>query len=225
LSVALINNNFKETLMEEKSAYHEGMRRLQDARETRQLADRLAQSSARTAFTEADRAFIQHCPMFFIATADASGRPDCSYKGGLPGFVRVTDERTLAFPDYDGNGMYRTWGNALINPNVGLLFIDFENPKRLRINGTAQLSSEDALRAEYPGSVFIIRVTASRIFGNCPRYVHKMHLREVPRRPSPTGPLPSRQELSGRARSRYGSFGHAMSVPRIQPLMDSGMSL
>jgi uncharacterized protein len=164
--------------MEEKSAYHEGMRRLQDARETRQLADRLAQSSARTAFTEADRAFIQRCPMFFIATADANGRPDCSYKGGLPGFVRVIDERTLAFPDYDGNGMYRTWGNALINPSVGLLFIDFENPKRLRINGTAQLSSEDALRAEYPGSVFIVRVTASRIFGNCPRYVHKMTLVE-----------------------------------------------
>ena len=133
--------------MEEKSAYHEGMRRLQDARETRQLADRLAQSSARTTFTQADRLFIQRCPMFFIATADADGRPDC-------------------------------WGNALINPSVGLLFIDFENPKRLRINGTAQLSSEDALRAEYPGSVFILRVTASRIFGNCPRYVHKMTLVE-----------------------------------------------
>jgi len=164
--------------MEEKPPYHEGMRRLQDARETRQLADRLAQFSARTGFTEADRVFIQRCPMFFVATADADGRPDCSYKGGLPGFVRVTDDRTLAFPDYDGNGMYRTWGNALVNASVGLLFIDFEDPKRLRVNGTAELSSEDPLRAEYPGSVFIVRVTASRIFGNCPRYVHKMTLAE-----------------------------------------------
>jgi len=164
--------------MEEGSPYHEGMRRLQDARETRQLADRLAQFSARTAFTETDREFIQRCPMFFVATADAHGRPDCSYKGGLPGFVRVTDDRTLAFPDYDGNGMYRSWGNALINPSVGLLFIDFENPKRIRVNGTAELSSEDPLRAEYPGSVFIVRVTALRIFGNCPRYVHKMTLVE-----------------------------------------------
>lgn len=164
--------------MDEISSYHEGMRQLQDARETRQLADRLAQVSARTAFAEADRLFIHRCPMLFVATADTDGRPDCSYKGGLPGFVRVLDDRTLAFPDYDGNGMYRTWGNALVNPRVGLLFIDFENPKRLRVNGTAELSFEDPLRAEYPGSVFIVRVTASRIFGNCPRYIHRMTLVE-----------------------------------------------
>ncbi|HEY6134251.1 MAG TPA: pyridoxamine 5'-phosphate oxidase family protein, partial [Rubrivivax sp.] len=93
--------------------YHDGMRRLQDVRETRPLADRLERVTVRTAFTEEDRVFIQRCPMFFIATADADGHPDCSYKGGLPGFVRVLDDRTLAIPDYDGNGMYRTWGNVV----------------------------------------------------------------------------------------------------------------
>lgn len=164
--------------MAEDPMYHDGMRRLQDARETRPLADRLEQVTVRTGFTDEDRAFIQRCPMFFIATADAGGQPDCSYKGGLPGFVRVLDDRTLAIPDYDGNGMYRTWGNVLLNPYVGLLFLDFERPKRLRVNGTAQVSEEDPLRSEYPGSVFIVRVTAARIFPNCPRYIHKMQLLE-----------------------------------------------
>jgi len=116
--------------------------------------------------------------MFFVATADAHGHPDCSYKGGLPGFVRVLDENTLAFPDYDGNGMYRSWGNILVNPNVGLLFLDFESPRRLRVNGTAQISADDPLLDSYPGAVFVIRVKAERIFPNCPRYIHKMQLVE-----------------------------------------------
>jgi len=158
--------------------YHEGMRRLQDARETRPIADRLQQVTVRSAFTDEDRVFIERCPMFFIATADAEGRPDCSYKGGLPGFVRVVDERMLAIPDYDGNGMYRSWGNVLANPHVGLLFLDFEKPKRLRVNGTAQVREDDPLRAEFPGSVFIVRVAAELIFPNCPRYIHQMKLVE-----------------------------------------------
>lgn len=158
--------------------YHDGMRRLQDLRETRPLADRLNQVTVRTAFTDEDRAFIQRCPMLFIATADARGFPDCSYKGGLPGFVKVVDERTLAIPDYDGNGMYRTWGNVLVNPHVGLLFLDFEQPKRIRVNGEARLSDTDPLLADCPGAVFMVRVAAKQIFPNCPRYIHKMQLVE-----------------------------------------------
>jgi predicted pyridoxine 5'-phosphate oxidase superfamily flavin-nucleotide-binding protein len=158
--------------------YHDGMRRLQDVRETRPLADRLEQVTVRPAFSADDRAFIQRCPMFFIATADAHGQPDCSYKGGLPGFVHVLDDRTLVIPDYDGNGMYRTWGNVLLNPSVGLLFVDFEHPKRLRVNGTAQVSADDPLRTGFPGAVFMVRVTATKIFPNCPRYVHTMQLVE-----------------------------------------------
>jgi hypothetical protein len=165
--------------MADDPMYHDGMRQLQDVRETRRLADRLEKTIVRAAFTDEDRAFIQRCSMFFVATADAHGRPDCSYKGGLPGFVRVLDGRTLALPDYDGNGMYRSWGNILVNPHVGLLFMDFENPKRLRINATAQISADDPLRAEYPGSVFIVRTTARRIFPVCPRYIHKMQLVEL----------------------------------------------
>lgn len=160
------------------SVYHDGMRQLQDARDTRRIADRLQQVTLRSAFTAEDRAFIEACPMLFAATADAQGHPDCSYKGGMPGFVRVLDDRTLAFPDYDGNGMYRSWGNVLVNPRIGLLFIDFEKAKRIRINGTAQVSADDPLRGEFPGAVLVVRVTAEQIFPNCPRYIHTMQLVE-----------------------------------------------
>ena len=153
--------------------YHEGMRDLQDARDTRRIADRLEEVVVRSAFTDEDRAFIGRSAMFFIATADAAGHPDCSYKGGLPGFVRVLDERTLAIPDYDGNGMYRSWGNVRVNPNVGLLFLDFEQPRRLRINGSASIALDDPLRETFPGCVFVVRLRAEHIFPNCPRYLHR----------------------------------------------------
>lgn len=180
--------------MTDDPMYHEGMRRLQDARETRALADRLEQVVVRSAFTGEDRAFIERSPMFFIATADGLGQPDCSYKGGMPGFVRVLDDKTLAIPDYDGNGMYRTWGNVLVNPGVGLLFLDFEQPKRLRVNGTARIVEDDPLRPEFPGCVLVVRVKAARIFPNCPRYLHRMqtveHSAHAPRHDY-TPPVPA----------------------------------
>jgi len=174
--------------------YHEGMRQLQDRRETRPVADRLEQLVVRTAFTDEDRAFIERSSMFFIATADADGQPDCSYKGGLPGFVRVLDDHSLSIPDYDGNGMYRTWGNILVNPHVGLLFLDFEQPKRLRVNGTAMLIEGDANNSDHPGCVFVVHINAERIFPNCPRYLHKMQLVEhsvYAPRPDYTPPVPA----------------------------------
>ena len=175
-------------------AYHDGMRQLQDARETRALADRLEKVTMRAAFTDEDKAFIARSRMFFIATADGGGQPDCSYKGGVAGFVQVIDEDTLAIPDYDGNGQYRTWGNVVVNPRVGLLFVDFETPKRLRVNGTASVSADDALMKDLPGAVFIVRVHAERIFPNCPRYIHKMQLVEesvYSPRPEHTPPVPA----------------------------------
>lgn len=160
--------------MENVPMYHDGSRELQDRFETRQLADRLVEVLAHDHFTEDDRAFIESRPMFFLATADAEGRPDCSYKGGAPGFVRIADPRTLAFPSYDGNGMFKSLGNVLLNPHVGMLFIDFETPKRLRVNGTATIHQDDPLLSEFVGAQLIIRVRAEAIFPNCPRYVHKM---------------------------------------------------
>lgn len=156
--------------------YHDGARRLQDQFDSRRLADRLEEVQVHTVFTPEDRALIERARMFFLATADAQGQPDCSHKGGLPEFVRVVDEHTLAFPDYNGNGMYRSLGNLLVNPKVGLLFVDFEHPQRLRINGEATVHDTDPLLAEFEGAQLIIRVRATRIFPNCPRYVHEMRL-------------------------------------------------
>jgi hypothetical protein len=180
--------------MGDTGVYHSGMRELQDARDTRRIADRLAEVTLRSAFTEEDRAFISKSRMFFLATADAEGFPDCSYKGGLPGFVRVVDGGTLEIPDYDGNGMYRSWGNVRVNPRVALLFIDFETPKRLRVNGRAEIGSEPALLAGHPGAAFVVRVHAERIFPNCPRYIHRMQLVEesvYAPRPHYTPPVPA----------------------------------
>lgn len=159
-------------------SYHAGSRQLQARFDSRRIADRLEQVTAHTIFTDGDRAFIESCPMFFLATANQEGWPECSYKGGMPGFVRVLDERTLAFPDYDGNGMFRSLGNILVNPHVGLLFIDFQKLNRLRVNGIATLHTDDPLLLEFPGAQLIVRVRAERIFPNCPRSIHKMHLVE-----------------------------------------------
>jgi len=156
--------------------YHVGARRFQDQFDTRRLADRLEEVQVHTAFAPEDRALIERSQMFFLATADAQGQPDCSHKGGLPGFVRVLDEQTLAFPDYNGNGMYRSLGNVLLNPRVSLLFVDMEHPHRLRILGEATINDNDPLLPEFQGAQLIVRVRATRIFQNCPRYVHAMRL-------------------------------------------------
>jgi len=157
--------------------YHEGSRRLQDRFDTRRLADRLDERFVqRPVIGPDDQSFIERMDMFFLATADAEGRPQCSYKGGDPGFVRVLDERTVAFPNYDGNGMYLSMGNLLVNPHVGMLFVDFvsERPSRLRLNGIASVDEEDELVARYPEAQFIVRVDVTQFFPNCPRYIHRM---------------------------------------------------
>jgi uncharacterized protein len=159
--------------------YHEGNRHLQDQFDSRRLADRLEEKLTRTAFTPDDQAFIESLPYFFLATADAEGRPDCSFKGGMPGFVRVTGPSELAFPDYDGNGMFKSLGNIAVNAGVGLLFIAMHGkPRRLRVNGAATVRRDDPLIASTVGAQLIVRVEARAIFPNCPRYVPAMELAE-----------------------------------------------
>ena len=159
--------------------YHDGNRSLQDRFDSRRIADRLVEVLHRTRFSDEDRGFIESRAMFFLATADADGWPDCSYKGGRPGFVRVVADDTLAFPSYDGNGMFKSLGNVLRNPRVGLLFMDFEKPKRLRVNGVASIDFADPLVATFEGAQLVVRVKAEHIFPNCPRYIHRMTLEEV----------------------------------------------
>ncbi len=155
------------------SLYHQGNRELQDAFDTRRLADRIEEKLARDHLTVDDKAFIERLDLFFMATTDAQGQPSCSYKGGDPGFVRVIGPKEMAFPIYDGNGMFLSTGNVLVHAQVGLLLIDFEQPRRLRIHGVASIHRLDALLTHYPEAQLIVRVHVQTVFPNCPRYVHK----------------------------------------------------
>jgi uncharacterized protein len=155
--------------------YHEGMREVQARMDTTRLADRLEAKTVHQTFSASDRAFIEAASMVFVATADADGNPDCSYKGGRPGFIRILDDATLAIPAYDGNGQYRTLGNLFSNPSIGLLFVDFAGRTRLRVNGTTSLVNADddaVLLASFAGAEMVIVVRLRHAFPNCPRYVH-----------------------------------------------------
>jgi predicted pyridoxine 5'-phosphate oxidase superfamily flavin-nucleotide-binding protein len=174
--------------------YHDGSRALQDRFDARRLADRIEQRLVGDRISDDDKAFIESLDMFFLATSDADNQPTCSYKGGEPGFVRVVDPGTLAFPCYDGNGMFLSMGNVSQNRRVGMLFIDFLHPKRLRISGEASLHLDDPLLGAYPEAQLVVRVSVARVFPNCPRYIHKLALVErssfVPRVGSET-PVPT----------------------------------
>lgn len=156
--------------------YHPGNRELQDQFSSRPLADRLVERLWRSRFKDEDKTFIEACNFFFLATADPDGRPDCSFKGGPQGFVRVPAPDLLTFPDYDGNGMFKSLGNIRANPQVGLLFIAMgEKPQRLRVNGHATLHFEGPELDAVPGAQMLIRVVPEHIFPNCPRYIPDLH--------------------------------------------------
>ena len=161
------------------SMYHTGQRELQDRYGGRAVADRLEEHRLHHTFTDEDRAFIETVPFFFLATA-WQDTVDCSMKGGMPGFVHVTASDEIAWPDYDGNRMYRSLGNMLKNPAVGLLFLKFDaKSTRLRVTGRARIDENPEAIEGLPGAKRLIRVTADNIFYNCPRYVPKMELVEA----------------------------------------------
>lgn len=174
--------------------FHENQRILQDKFDTRRMSDRMQETIIQPALSPEDQDYIADKNMFFLATVDDQGQPTCSYKGGPRGFVRVLDEKNLAFPIYDGNGMFMSAGNVMANPNIGMLFIDFERQSRLRVNGVASIDPNDPLLAEYHEAQLVIRVTVRETFPNCPRYIHKMQLLEesnfVPKASCETPPPP-----------------------------------
>lgn len=160
---------------DERAFYHPGMRAVQDRMDSRRLADRLEQLTLHRTFSDNDRALIDAAMTIFVATADADGWPDSSYKGGRPGFCRVLADDTFAFASYDGNGQYRTLGNLHANPRIGVLVLDQATGRRLRINGIAEVvlpEHDAALVASFPGAEAVVRVRARQLFPNCPRYLH-----------------------------------------------------
>jgi predicted pyridoxine 5'-phosphate oxidase superfamily flavin-nucleotide-binding protein len=156
--------------------YNASSRNLQRRFDTVRLADRLEELKVRDRFDANDVAFVESLDMFFLATVDRNGRPNCSYKGGAPGFVRVVDDHTLAFPSYDGNGMFLSMGNLIETAEVGMLFIGFVERRRLRVNGSASIDLDDPLLAAYPEAQLVVRVRAREVFPNCPRYIHQYEL-------------------------------------------------
>ena len=153
--------------------YGDNHRQLQEKFETRRMADAIEHVAMETEVVGPHKDFIESRDMFFLSTVDHKGRPTVSYKGGDPGFVKVVDDTTVVFPSYDGNGMFLSMGNIKGNMNIGMLFINFENPHRLRLQGEASIHDDDPLIAAYKEADLIVRVKVSEIFVNCPRYVHK----------------------------------------------------
>lgn len=159
------------------SIYADEHRALQQEFGTTKLADMLDQNWIHETITDEEKAFIEGRDMFFLSTVDPEGNPTVSYKGGPTGVVKVIDAQTLVFPGYDGNGMFYSMGNIVGQARVGLLFIDFETPHRIRLHGDATVSRDDPLLHEnlpaFHGAEFVVRVTLAEIFVNCPRYIHR----------------------------------------------------
>ncbi len=151
--------------------YGEQHRSIQDDFGTRGMADRVEELVCRTEFDDGAKGFIESVGMFYLSSIDHQGRPTVSYKGGDVGFVKVLDSNTLIFPSYDGNGMFFSMGNISGNPQVGLLFISFETPNRLRVQGTASISKDPTLMANFKEADFIVTVKLSEFWQNCPRYI------------------------------------------------------
>lgn len=166
--------------MEDSRAYRRWMeytpeqRALQDKFDSRRIADRINDLLVADTIDDGAAAFIESRDMFFLSTVDADGQPTCSYKGGAPGFVRVLDPHTLAFPAYDGNGMFLSMGNAAATGKVGMLFLAFDHPSRVRVHGVATVDPDDELKATWPGAILVVRVAVTQVFPNCPRYIHRM---------------------------------------------------
>ncbi|MEM7326285.1 MAG: pyridoxamine 5'-phosphate oxidase family protein [Actinomycetota bacterium] len=153
--------------------YTDAQRKLQDAFDSRKLADTLEVAILQDHLDDRHAEFIASRDFFFLSTVTAEGHPTVSYKGGGVGTVTVVDERTLAFPAYDGNGMFLSMGNIDETAKIGMLFIDFETPNRVRVQATATINPDDELMAQYPGALLIVRATIDQVFVNCARYIHK----------------------------------------------------
>lgn len=182
------------------SFYDEHHRELQDHFESRALADTLQAITVQPQIDDDVAEFITSREFFFLTTVRADGFPTVSHKGGPAGFVKVLDPQTLAFPSYDGNGMFLSMGNIAATAKVGLLFIDFETPHRIRIHGEATLSADDELLADFPGADLVVRVAITEQFVNCPRYIVKHERVDAsPYTPDDQGeaPLPAWKKIEG----------------------------
>ncbi len=153
--------------------YGKQHRALQQDFDTVKLADAVHGNIVCAEIGEEHRGFIESRDMFFLTTIDHRGYPTCSYKGGSPGFLKIIDSKTLAFPSFDGNGMFLSMGNISINNKIGMLLIDFETPHRIRIHGKASIHRDEQSLKMFLGAEVVVLVEVTEIFVNCPRYIHR----------------------------------------------------
>jgi len=171
--------------------YTDSQRRLQIEFDTIDLAERIKDTAVTEDLSELQEAFINSRNMFYLSTVDELGYPSCSYKGGNIGFVRAIDSKTIVFPSYDGNGMFMSTGNIQAMSKIGLLFIDFQTPQRLRVRGEAKCIKDGPILDSYPGADLVVELTISNVWVNCPRYIHQMDLgNESPYTPAQDGKFP-----------------------------------
>ena len=171
--------------------YTEAQRTLQNEFSTRDLAERIKEAVVTEALSDQQAAFIHSRNMFYLSTVDELGYPSCSYKGGDIGFVRVIDPKTIVFPNYDGNGMFMSTGNIQAKSKIGLLFIDFQTPQRIRVRGKAKCIKEGPILKSYPGANLVVELAVSNAWINCPRYIHRMDLSDQsPYIPAKDGTIP-----------------------------------
>ena len=212
--------------------YGEEHRTLQDRFDSRVLADTLEAVTVADTIDDTAKAFIESRAFFFLSTVNHEGHPTVSHKGGAPGFVRVLDDKTLAFPSYDGNGMFLSMGNIAGDGRIGLLFIDFDTPHRVRVHATAVVSIDDPMMSEYPGADLIVRATVSEAFENCPRYIARQGGTEPSRYvPDESGdaPMPGWKKidllqpvLPERFQGRAEKEGGTISIDDYTELRDRG---
>jgi predicted pyridoxine 5'-phosphate oxidase superfamily flavin-nucleotide-binding protein len=214
------------------SMYRDEHRELQDRFDSRALADTLEAVTVLPVIDEAAKAFIESRAFFFLSTVDPDGQPTVSHKGGAPGFVRVVDDTTLVFPSYDGNGMYLSMGNIVGQGRIGLLFIDFETPHRVRVHAQAELVTEGELLDSYPGAELVVRATVTQSFINCPRYITRQASSEATHHvPDESGKVPLAEwkridllqgVLPERDRGRAEAEGGTIGADEYQAKVDRG---
>ena len=181
-------SNFKH-----KEFFHEGMREFQDLFDGRRTADAIEKNRKHYKFWQDEKELIENSKFFFIASS-WNGYIDCNIKSGDPGFIKIIDDNVIEYPEYDGNSMYRTAGNISKNPNVALLFVNFDGKtRRIRINGHASIYRDKASLRKHFGAKFVIRIKCE-IYPNCPRYVpnleNKIPSPHIPREGKGTPPSP-----------------------------------
>lgn len=163
------------------AAFTPAVKGIQQAKGSRASYARVEQGRGWQTHVTPDLAgFLSGLDMFYLGTANAEGQPYIQYRGGSPGFLKVLDEKTLAFADFGGNRQYITLGNLSENPKTFIFLMDYANSQRVKLWGTARVVEDDAellnqLRdPDYPGKVeraIVFTVEAWDI--NCPQHIHK----------------------------------------------------